>query len=424
MRQLIVMVPKGRGREALEIAQSKEGVNLISLAGQGLERDWDVLLIHAPNRQLDGLMAELGHIEDLHATLEPRGIIPLKPPPGEAPDQVVDVTARSPLEVFLGGLQSIGSWKGFLGYALAAGIIVWIGLFTNTAYLLTAAMLIAPFAGPAMNLALGTARGDWILIEHSVLRYFASLAVCIAASLGLSLWIGQEIPTESMIRTSLVSSVALLLPITAGAAGALHLCQSERNSLVTAAGTGMLVAASLAPPAGVIGMALSMGDWGMVRSSAFVLLLQLVGINISGTIVFALFGLSPEGVRYKRGRAWVRRGSLAATAAGLALLIAWQFWNEPELQRATQAQHIQQLVHQILEESPDVHLVEAIVRFTRAEIPGQNTLLITAYLQRRSGTDREDAELRAALALRIREAVRQHGFNATPLVDLTVLGLE
>ena len=61
--------------------------------------------------------------------------------------------------------------------------------------------------------------------------------------------------------------------IAAGAAGAINLMQSERSSLVSGAATGMLVAASLAPPAGIIGMAAAIGRWDMAVSGLFLLLL-------------------------------------------------------------------------------------------------------------------------------------------------------
>ncbi|MGB3613274.1 MAG: DUF389 domain-containing protein, partial [Elainellaceae cyanobacterium] len=69
-----------------------------------------------------------------------------------------------------------------MSYAAIAGIVVWVGLYTNSSFLLTASMLIAPFAGPAMNVAIATARGDTALLWRSLLRYFSALAVCIVTS--------------------------------------------------------------------------------------------------------------------------------------------------------------------------------------------------------------------------------------------------
>jgi uncharacterized hydrophobic protein (TIGR00271 family) len=298
----------------LDLAAQHGGTNMASLEAVANGGAVDLVIVHTPNGQVEGLIDALDGEPDLHLTLVPQGVIALKPPASEAADQTTDVEPRSPLEVFLAGLQSVGSWTGFLSYAGLAGVVVWIGLFTETVYLLTAAMLIAPFAGPAMNAALATARGDAELLGRSVARYFAALALTIAVAFALSLLLQQQIATGLMIQTSFLSSVAVLLPLTAGAAGALNLCQSERSSLVSGAATGMLVATSLAPPAGLVGMGAAIGEWDMVRSAAFLLILQIVGINLAGTVVFRLFGISPRGARYERGG-----GSVASHGQGPSL---------------------------------------------------------------------------------------------------------
>ena len=245
MRQLTVRVPRGSGEKVLAAARDHGGANLAGMEATAEGKPFDLVLAHVPNAQVGPLLDALEGEPDLHVTLLPQGVITLRPPASEAPDQATDVDPRSPVEVFLGGLQSVGSWTAFLGYAVAAGIVVWVGLFTNTVYLLTAAMLIAPFAGPAMNAALATARGDATLLGRALGRYFAALAVTISVAGALSLVLGQHVATNMMVSTSTLSSVAVLLPIVAGAAGALNLCQSERSSLVSGAATGMLVAALL-----------------------------------------------------------------------------------------------------------------------------------------------------------------------------------
>jgi hypothetical protein len=171
----------------LDATRRREGSNLSMLEANDAGSPKDLVIVHIPNSRLESLLTDLQHIEDLHITLPPRGILTLQPPSGQAAEQVADVAPRSPIEIFLGGLQSVGSWTGFLGYAAAAGVVVWIGLFTNTIYLLTAAMLIAPYAGPAMNAAMATARGDARLLQQNLLRYLASLALTIVVAGILSL---------------------------------------------------------------------------------------------------------------------------------------------------------------------------------------------------------------------------------------------
>lgn len=235
MRQLLIQLPRGRGKEVLEIAQKYEGTNLAQFEATGSDGEIDVAIVHVSNSKVEGLLEELQSLPKLRVTLIPSGVMPLQPPAEEAPQQVTNVEPRSPIEIFLAGLQSVGSWKGFLGYAAAAGVVVWIGLFTNTNYLLVAAMLIAPFAGPAMNVAIATARGDITLLKRSLLRYFAALGVAIAIAWALSLILQQQVVTELMLATNTVSAVAVLIPLVSGAAGALNLVQSERSSLVSGA---------------------------------------------------------------------------------------------------------------------------------------------------------------------------------------------
>ncbi|CAN5641171.1 hypothetical protein BH24DEI1_BH24DEI1_15440 [soil metagenome] len=421
MRQVIIQVPRGQGERVMEIAEGQGGSNLALMEGRRGEHALDVVFVYLSNGRVEPLLEALDEVDDPHVVLIPQGVLALRPPADEAPQQVTDVEARSPLEVFLSGLQSIGSWRGFLGYAAAAGVVVWIGLFTNTGYLLVAAMLLAPFAGPATNVALGSARGDTTLLGRGVLRYLSALAVTILVAFLLSLLLGQEMATEGMIERSQISAVAVLLPLVAGAAGALNLVQSERSSLVSGAATGMLVAASLAPPAGLIGMASVIGDWGMVMSGLFLLVLQLMGINLSGAVVFRLYGLSARGAHYQRGRPWVFPASLFVTALALGGLLTWQFWQPPDFQRPTLAQRAAATVQEAVDESGMARLVEANLRFTRADIPGQNSLLAVIYVQRRAESELASDTIRQRLVYLVQQAILVEDLNVTPLVDVMVL---
>ena len=421
MRQLLLQVPHGYGAKAMEIARAFNSRNLACFQATNDHGTLDMVTVHVSNGSVEGILDALEELPELRVTLIPRGVMPLGPPTGQAPEQVLDVETRSPIEVLLAGLQSVGSWKGFLGYAVAAGLVVWIGLYTNTVYLLTAAMLIAPFAGPAMNTAIATARGDRRLLGSSLLRYFAALLVTIATTALLSLILDLQVATQQMVATSQVSIVAVLLPLVAGAAGALNLVQSERDSLVSGAAVGLLVAASLAPPAGLIGMATVLGRWDMVLNGLYVLLLQLVGINLAGALVFRLFGLSPRGARYARGRRWLFYAVLALTIAALSSLLYWQFQNDPDLERASRTQRATAVIQELVEASPIARLVEANVSFTGTNIEGQHTLLGVLYVQRSQENAISAAEIRSRLTQAIQKRLLKENFNVTPLIQVNVL---
>jgi uncharacterized membrane protein len=421
MRQLHIEVPPHAAAEAERKAQQHAGMNVWRVEASSDRKGAALLIAHLPNDEVGPFIQSLEDVDDVRITLLPRGVLAFKPPAEDAPEEVTDVSVRSPIEIFLAGLQSIGSFRGFVGYAVAAGVVVWIGLFTNTIYLLTASMLIAPFAGPAMNTAIGSATGNVRLLRQSLLRYGVGLATTAATAALLSLLLRQQLVTQLMLDVSQISIVSLLLPLVAGFAGALFLVQSERDSLVSGAAVGVLVAASLAPPTGLVGMAAVLGEWPLVKSAAFVLVGQLVGINLSGAVTFRLFGLKAEGTRFMGGVKKLFPLALAASAAVLVGLFVWQLSSPPELQRSSQAQRAAYEIRQAVEESPLGSPVEVSARFTRAEIQDQNTLLGIVYVQRADSVELGPEAIAQALTQRIQTRLLDGGFNATPLITVTVL---
>lgn len=134
-------------------------------------------------------------------------------------------------------------------------------------------------------------------------------------------------------------------------------------------------------------------------------------------------GLNPEGSRYSRGRGWVQKASLLATLLALGGFLAWQFGNAPELQRASLAQRAEVAVHRAVGAGGPVQVVETTARFARADIPDQNTLLVTTYVEQMGPSARPPVEAtERTLRERIGRELRREIPEATPLVDVTVLG--
>ncbi len=422
MRQLLITVPRGQGPRVLDLARDEGGADLVRLDGASADRgEVELILAHVPNARVGSLVDRLEAIPERRIAFLPTAAIALRPPADQVADQVADVQSLSPLEVFVSGLQSVGSWGAFLGYAAAGGIVAWIGLVTGSSYLLVAAMLIAPFAGPAMNAAIATARGDTRLLGRSLLRYFASLALSVAVAVALTLVFGVRVPPPMAVDISQVSGLAVLLPLVAGAAGALNKSRSAQDSLVSGAATGLLIAAALAPPAAILGLGLARGEGDLVQSSAFLLMLQLVGVNLGGAAVFRLVGLTPAGPHFARGRRWFAWTAAAASVAALAGLLTWQLTGRPDLQRESRSREAVSTVRQVVDERPDVRLVEAEARFTRGEIAGQDTLLAVVRVQRTASARGTDEQLRVELTRQIQRRLTDDGFRVTPLVDVTVL---
>lgn len=424
MRQLIVQVEKGYGQKVLALAREQGATSASLVSATNDSGPVEVATLTIGNTQVDNMLSAIeSDLPQAEVSLLPTAVLSISLPTDDIPQELTDVQSCSPIEVFLQGVQSVGSWQSYLTYAIAAGAIVWIGLYTNRGALLVAAMLIAPFGGPAMNVAIASARGDFHLLRRSIIRYFTGLAAMISTTLLLSLLFRQSIATAQMTAASEISATALLLPLAGGIAGALQLVQSERSSLVSGTAIGMLVAAALAPPAGLVGMAIAIGQFEMAASGVFLLLLQLAGINLACAIVFRLNGLKPGGAVYARGRKRVFPIALGVSSLAIALLLSVQFLftKSPDFVRSSRTQRAVAVIKEVVEGDPYVSLVESEVRFTRASVPDQNTLLSTVYVQPRKRQSISKSSTSQRLTQEIQNRLLEEGFNVTPLVSVTVL---
>ncbi len=367
MRQLIIKAPQGNKEKILQAIKDSEGKNTITLPNE----DHDVFIIFLPNEKVNNFIESTNEIEGKEINLIPRGIINMYPPESEAPDQVADVKPKSSLEIYLGGIQSVGSMFGLIGYSFVAGIIVWIGLFTTTGYLLVAAMLVAPFAGPAMNAALATAAGKMSLLTSSLKRYALAILTGIAASFLLSVCFPVKALTPLMEEISQVSKFAIFLPLVSGFAGAINVCQSERDSLVSGAAVGILVAASLAPPVGLVGIGLYMTDWAVVLSSVFRIVLQLLGIHLAATLVFYFYGkVTPQGVRFLKGKKMTGIVTSLVVVAGIGAMMYWQFRQPPFLRKASMNTELAEKLDSELKTLDYIKVLNKDVTFTNTKING------------------------------------------------------
>ncbi|MCC9138583.1 DUF389 domain-containing protein [Pontibacter silvestris] len=418
MRQLTIKVPAGAGQEVIKKAEGLDGKNL-SL--QQTESG-DLVTVYLNNKLVSNFIEQISNLEDAEISLVPRGMITLYPPRKQAPDQVTDVTYRSPIEIFLGGLQSVGSRTGLIGYAVAGGLIAWIGLYTGTSYLLVAAMLVAPFAGPAMNAALAASSGKMDLLKKSLIRYFLAIGTAVVVSFLMSFVVQQDHATPMMVDVSQISQVSILLPLVAGFAGGINLVQSERDSLVSGAAVGMLVAASLAPPTALIGMALNFGNWQLIRSGIFLLTLQLAGIQLSAALVFRFMGkVTIKGVRFAGGKEYVFKLSMIVSAIIVAGLLYWQFSKQPGLQKASLTTQITETMHTALDkEVKDVKTIEVNARFTRGTLPNKNPVICELYLLNQSDS-LTDEQMKKRVEDLLRTRIKEKDYNADPMFSITML---
>lgn len=421
MRHFIVRVPKGQGQKVVQAGRDNDALSIWQWQGQKYDGEVDIVDVEMSNRSVGPFLDQIGSIDDMTATLYPNEIINFVPPASRAPQQLRNLEPRSPLEIYLLGIQSIGNWSSFLAYAVTGAILVWIAFYTNTIYVLIAAMLIAPFASPAMNVAMATATSDMELFRENMGRYFVAVGVTALIGGLLSLILQQNTITSLMRSVGYVSGSAVLLPLIAGIAGATNLVQSERSSLVSGTAVGLLVAASLAPSAGLLGISLAMQRWDLVLSTGFLLMLQLVGINLGGTVIFRWYGLKSRLPRYDMGQKWLFYASSVVTGLALVGLLVWQSVGPPQLRLSSQSTRAAEVIQTTVERSELAAFVNADVNLLITESQGQNTLLATVYVESQEDTLYTNEVLADRLRQDTQRALQEEMPQIQPLVNVVVL---
>lgn len=413
MRLVLLHHPQALSPRIRQIADDVGARNLATLPTAEPRQRLTVLTVESP--RLESVAARLEELDDVGLILVPHEV--MTAPRGTSPgEHVTKAGLRSPVEIYLRSVSTTGGWPSFTGYAAIAGLLAWSGLFTGTMYLLIAAMLVAPFPDPALNAAIATARGDASLLLRSLYRYFVALAIGVVVAFGLSGAFGVEAAGSLAHDIAALSTAAFLLPLAAGIVGGIYLSESENSSLVTAAAAGVLVTAALSPPVGIVGIALWTGEGLLAVRAAYLLLIQIVGINLAAAAVFRLRGLGVSGPWYRAGRRRVARAAGALTGLALAALMLWQL-SSPDMRRGTVGREALSVASEQVRQMAGATLVTG---HTAIHGEGQDAVLLATIYGHWQGPPELLNEARNRLRHRIAAALKAKGYP-DPLVQIVLL---
>lgn len=419
MRDVLV---SGADRDRLRAALEAAGAILVREESSAAATTEPMLRGTIPNDRLSDLVDHLAVVPNATLSFQPVGTIVLTPGSDRLiPSGTRTVPPLSPVEVVVGGFQSVGSWTGFVTTAVASGCIVWAGFYTNIVFLLIGAMLIAPLAAPAMNGALAIALGSAYQLGRALVRFTVAILCGAVAAAALTLAFGMSSTTPLMLAVGTVSDAAIVLPVVAGVVGAITLIQPGRSNLISGAATGILVAAALAPPVGLLGIGTVLQQWDLLTSAAFQLGLQYSVIGLAGGITFAVAGgIGPAAAQRRTGRRarWIL--FVMATLI-VAALLALQTTSDVALHRTAIARDAEAQARRTVRDG-DARLVDLAVTFTSEQTEqGDKLLLVRIVVSPPAGAKRDqlDAE---RLERRLERAVDQRvPEGVTTLADVVVV---
>jgi len=168
-------------------------------------------------------------------------------------------------------------------------IVAAIGLVQNNTAIIIGAMVIAPLLAPNVALSLSTTLANRRLAGKALMTLSLGLFLALGLSflLGIFLNVDPTIP-EIAMRTK-VGFGDVIVGLAAGAAAALFFSLGVGTALV-----GVTVAAALLPPLVVTGLLFGAGKFDLASQSFLLLVSNLIGINLAGTVVFILQGVWPS----------------------------------------------------------------------------------------------------------------------------------
>ena len=202
--------------------------------------------------------------------------------------------------------------RTFLILTILSALVAVIGLSRDSVAIIIGAMVIAPFLGSNVALALATALADLSLAWRSSRALLTGLSVALAVGViaGIIVQPSPMIPEIASRTTAGWGDIALALA--SGAAGGLAYTTAVPTALV-----GVMVAVALLPPWVTFGMLLGSGQWEAALGALLLTVLNIICLNLAGVLTFVLQGVSPA-ARWEARRA--RRLSTTALLVWIILL--------------------------------------------------------------------------------------------------------
>lgn len=179
--------------------------------------------------------------------------------------------------------------ESYVVLMILSTILATFGLFANSSPVIIGAMILAPLMSPIISLSMGVLRQDKTLTKSSLITVLIGLAVGYLFAILLTIITPlSDLNAEISARTN-PNIIDLGIAVISGVAGAY--AHSKEEIAKTLAGVAIAVA--LVPPLAVSGIGIGWGNWSVFFGSFLLLLTNLTGMVLAGSLTFLLVGYSP-----------------------------------------------------------------------------------------------------------------------------------
>ncbi|OVE83598.1 TIGR00341 family protein [Natronolimnobius baerhuensis] len=303
MRHIQVTIPIGK-RKALLALLDDEGIDYV-VTDETSSREYDaVVSFPVPTNAVEPILDSLqdaGIDDDAHTvvldaeTVVSRQFDQLQE---EYATETVEEEQISRQELLTRADELTPTFSVFLAMTVISAIVATVGLMLDSPAVVVGSMVIAPLIGPALSASIGTVVNDREVFMDGMRYQFTGvfggiIAAAVVAWIFQSLFLvppGAEI-TEIDEIAERIAPELLLLPVAlgAGAAGILSLATGFSIAIV-----GVMIAAALVPPMAAAGIALAYGLPVAALGSTVLVLVNLLGVNLSGLLTLRYMGYRPN----------------------------------------------------------------------------------------------------------------------------------
>ncbi len=192
-------------------------------------------------------------------------------------------------ELFSDVVESTKLNNVFILMTVLSTVVVAIGLLNNNVAVIIGAMVIAPFLGPNVALALSSVLAEKKLGMDAMKTLIAggAIVVFLAAAMGLLLDVDPAV-AEISSRTG-IGFADIILALASGAAGVLAFTTGASAAVI-----GVMVAVALLPPLTVFGLMVGSGEYELATGAFLLFSANIICVNLAGIGTFLFQGVSPR----------------------------------------------------------------------------------------------------------------------------------
>jgi len=245
--------------------------------------------------------------------------------------------------------------------------IATLAILADSTAVVIGAMLVAPLMTPILGVSAGIVNGWMSRVSRAFATVVGGVAVSILTAWIVASWAPHFVPIAT--NTQVISRVSptlldMMIAVAAGAAGAYATVDKRVSSSIT----GVAIAVALVPPLGVVGVTLTVGNYGDAGGAFVLFLTNLVSIILAASLVFVLTGFALV-TKLQENREKMKTVIITVLLGALIIMVPLAFTSEGILTSASRQSRAQAVAEEWLGDQENL-------RLNRVEVNGEEVDIV------------------------------------------------